>query len=438
MRQGSLSCLTRNVSLLLFASLRANDTIGVAKEEMNQGSLPGEVAAGSLAEVPEPDTTESTAAFASPDAGTEEKFTAAPTGIEAIESEPVDLAPLDFQEPITSVVGSTTAGFAQEPTQNARETLESQSVPETTQTETNQQYMSTPQTNRAVPTFSKSSPYELGGLAAALPATFLGTGAAYGATDVKTTGLVATDAVPPPSTTVDGISSDSALDSTARDTSSVNESTAPSTFPAASTTLSPKSAEPTRLAADRTTSMASVTAIRHGSEGSRDHYPDVGMKAATLASIGKPTEAGISEANSLTPGEESEGVGHPSTRGMPGTTREPEVYPEVDHSNTAERDVIPPTSELAATNESLVQNTPNQATQPTGPGLQAAPATATGPAHTSTTSTVPTTPVSAEKTVGHGLGHGHGSGSEHNRTASSGSGKKIGFMAKLKEKVKNI
>ncbi|EIW71843.1 hypothetical protein TREMEDRAFT_73420 [Tremella mesenterica DSM 1558] len=83
-----------------------------------------------------------------------------------------------------------------------------------------------------------------------------------------------------------------------------------------------------RFANDRTTSMASVTAIRGGHEGDRHNSLDSAV----------PTPEGQKHSIipfSLTPGNESEGVGHPSTRGNESTSRSPGKYPKVDHNTIA-------------------------------------------------------------------------------------------------------
>jgi len=86
-------------------------------------------------------------------------------------------------------------------------------------------------------------------------------------------------------------------------------------------------ASATRHANERTDSNASVIAIRDGHEG---HKPSP-LATSTIAerpAVGNGN--GVSGAKSLTPGDEADGVGHPSTRAAE-TTREPGTYPKPDH-----------------------------------------------------------------------------------------------------------
>ncbi|WVF73149.1 hypothetical protein IAT40_007968 [Kwoniella sp. CBS 6097] len=171
------------------------------------------------------------------------------------------------------------------------------------------------------------------GLAAPLPATFLGQGADKGATDVPAT-------------------LGTASSSTTRDESAIPSiiGTAPSTAggSAASSTFSPDSLVPeTRHGNERTTSSASVTAIRHGHEGTVSQSSPLAGEGVTVPEheelhASSPTTAvgqrsttsgtGPSHTTSLTPGSEHEGIGHPSTRSTEGATREPGSYPAADHS----------------------------------------------------------------------------------------------------------
>ncbi|OCF32178.1 hypothetical protein I316_06092 [Kwoniella heveanensis BCC8398] len=204
---------------------------------------------------------------------------------------------------------------------------------------------SLPSSSNAAPSGSSTSGSGSGfgsgsytGLAAPLPATFLGQGADKGATDVLAT-----------------LGSSAA---TTRDESAIPSiiGTAPSTVEgsAASSTFSPDfSAAETRHGNERTTSSASVTAIRHGHEGSVSKSSPLAGEGVTVPEheelhASSPTGAAIpalssttprtgsAQTTSLTPGNEHEGIGHPSTLTIEGATREPGSYPAADHS-TADR-----------------------------------------------------------------------------------------------------
>ncbi|WVR00324.1 hypothetical protein IAU59_007467 [Kwoniella sp. CBS 9459] len=190
----------------------------------------------------------------------------------------------------------------------------------------------------AVPSGSGSSS-AYAGLAAPLPATFLGQGADKGATDIPA-------------------ALGASASNTTRDESAIPSiiGTAPSTASAsaASSTFSPDlSAPETRHGNERTTSSASVTAIRHGHEGSGlkssplagegitvPEHEELHASSAPSATTGtsglKSTTPGTgpSQTTSLTPGNEYEGIGHPSTRSTEGATREPGTYPAADHSTS--------------------------------------------------------------------------------------------------------
>ncbi|WWC91545.1 uncharacterized protein L201_006491 [Kwoniella dendrophila CBS 6074] len=184
------------------------------------------------------------------------------------------------------------------------------------------------------------------GLAAPLPATFLGLGGDRGATDVPA---------------ALGTSSDNAnsLVTAPEPTSTVESGSAPAT-----STLSPASAsEPrsvesvtgsgssplavpeTRHANERTTSAASVTAIRHGHEGSFSKSSPLAGDSFTVpeheeldtSAIGQKSTTpgtGPNHTTSLTPGNEHEGIGHPASRDIEGTSRQPQTYPTADHSGS--------------------------------------------------------------------------------------------------------
>ena len=233
-----------------------------------------------------------------------------------------------------------------------------------------------------------------GALAAALPATALGAGAAHGATDLHT------------GSGVDG----------------------------ANSTLAPPGAPGSRFTTDRSTSAASITAIRRGHEGNvssplSSAKPIFGSETAT--STGKATSAGVAAAaasigqksttrgtgpehtTSLTPGKEHEGVGHPATRGVDGASREPGSYPAPKH------DADPSTNQTAT---ATTTTTPH----PTAGGISGI--------NTGSTSTHDS-PVSHTAATAHDQ-----KDAGHRRTSSTSSNgkKKVGLMNKLKGEMKVI
>ncbi|ORY28138.1 hypothetical protein BCR39DRAFT_535598 [Naematelia encephala] len=268
----------------------------------------------------------------------------------------------------------------------------------------------------------------LGGLAAPLPATFLGEGAAHGATDVKTTGL-----------------------------NPVNEAPSAAATAPVPSAVDSFSAQDTRHANDRTTSTASVTAIRGGKEGARNADDGVNVKAATLAAASVSSGAAFSDIKDPAPGSEQHGVGHPSTRGQEGTSREPASYPTAGHPTTEPEAVHFEDRKVDA--DKIIEPVPSK-TDTLGSAGTAPSATS---AETTTASSAPTTattstsnekvfpsaptngangtkheaPVSPTATKNGRTGvdqdrHGH------ERTPSNASnGKKGGFISKLKQKIKN-
>jgi hypothetical protein len=271
------------------------------------------------------------------------------------------------------------------------------------------------------------------GLAAALPQTHLTQGAARGATDIEAT---------------PGVSAPGSSSSTI-------------------------TAQDTRQSNDRTTSLASVTAIRGGTEGER-HATSVGSSplagepittgegvraglasqgegvlagqasaardipgeaiksqpstAATgTAAIGATVAGGVptsdvshtAQTKSLTPGTVEEGVGHPSTRGAEGTTRQPGTYPAANHGAAT-------TTATAAYHE------------PVSPASTNSPLTPKSPA----------TKIKDDSAIAEHNGNGNGNGhhqpeTSHRRTGSTAStgsngGKKVGFLKKLKGEIKVI
>ena len=243
------------------------------------------------------------------------------------------------------------------------------------------------------------------GLGAALPSTNLGSGAAKGATDLgKVQGINSDASALKPPVTVQG--------------------------------------------GERTTSMASVTAISHGHEGSRSSNPSplasgapasttsapavgagaagAGAAGAAAAGVGAATVGtaaskgqmstsrgtGPKHTVSLTPGREEDAVGHPSTRG-PETTRQPGKYPPVqddDKTSGAKKQTSATTGGPSATS-----------------GATATPST---PSKTGTATTASVGSTTAASSV---------TDSGHKRTGSDASGKKkVGFMSKLKGEMKVI
>nr|XP_019010153.1 uncharacterized protein I206_04621 [Kwoniella pini CBS 10737]OCF48934.1 hypothetical protein I206_04621 [Kwoniella pini CBS 10737] len=215
----------------------------------------------------------------------------------------------------------------------------------------------------SVPTASSSgtgSGYS--GLAPALPATFLGLGGDKGATDVPkalgttTSNVNSLTTDPEPTSTVESGSTPatSTLSPATANSNTTDPTSAPATAPgtanasiissAESPTESSSLAVPdTRHGNERTTSSASVTAIRHGNEGSGSKFSPLASSDNTVpehseldtSSVGqKSTTSGTgpNHTTSLTPGSEQDGIGHPSSRGVEGTSKQPGTYPSADHS----------------------------------------------------------------------------------------------------------
>lgn len=291
------------------------------------------------------------------------------------------------------------------------------------------------------------------GLAPPLPATFLGLGAAKGATDLEEAGL------PTAASTIDTPGS-SSTDGTGFESGT------------AASSLHPASAiNDDRSPNDRTTSNASITATRHGHEGQKpsplaetvvhEDAPIISGPNATSADEAdalKATkgETSTSGATSLTPGKEVDGVGHPSSRGDD-TTREPGSYPKADHDGPVHE-----TKDSSATGTSTgaalaagaagsslatdsVEKTPttsgtaSNSTHPSTPSkLDTAKGSTTGATAASTSS--PITPKSPHTANNHTLADetkGHQRTGSNASTGSNGK-KKVGFMSKLKGEMKVI
>ncbi|KAL7418283.1 hypothetical protein Q5752_006739 [Cryptotrichosporon argae] len=246
------------------------------------------------------------------------------------------------------------------------------------------------------------------GLAPPLPATFLGQGAAHGATDLHTESSAA---APHPIT---------------REPSAqlLNESTAAALAIATGTGLE---AAPTMHAADRTTSTASVTAIRGGHEG------DLGTKPSSLAASTVPEET-ISSPADITPGDATNAIGHPSTRG-PETSRQVGAYPAPQHDGPAEDALVKANSERVGAEPNVLATdvaAPEERAHPSGAATAVAQDAKANEDHPNGWQAYkvssPTSTSSANDA------------SSHNRTSSTDSGgkKKVGFMSKLKGEIKVI
>lgn len=285
-------------------------------------------------------------------------------------------------------------------------------------------------------------------MAPALPATVLGAGAAKGATDLEVAGLS-------PST--------SQTTGDAATLSSINTESS-------STSVETGNLSPTRHAADRTNSAASITAIRGGHEGAKPSplahstlatdastasVPEVeekdnGVSNSTAGALSAATGGAVAGAaivtgqksttrgtgdehtTSLTPGDETAGVGHPDSRGQNGTSREPGTYPKANHDGPAtgldEKAAKP--SVITTANHGKEEKT-EQPSAPAGDGRVVAPKIEEIEDH----------PGKVGTTIGAATGgQSPTSGKGHNRTGSTDSSgkKKVGFMSKLKGEIKVI
>ncbi|WWC64400.1 uncharacterized protein I303_107010 [Kwoniella dejecticola CBS 10117] len=385
---------------------------------------------------------------------------------------------------------------------------------------------STTPASQSVPSASASgSGYS--GLAPALPATALGFGGDKGATDVpKALGTSSSNTnslttAPEPTSTVESGSTPatSTLSPATATSATTDPTSAPGTAPGtangsiissteSATGSSPLAVPETRHGNERTSSSASVTAIRHGHEGSVSKSSPLAAEGNTVpehseldtSSIGQQSTTpgtGPSHTTSLTPGNEHEGIGHPSTRGVEGASREPGTYPSVDHSKStsggtgtavasesqlgeektkAENLAEAPaqTSDLTKTStpsttkkdEAISKaNGPEKSSSPAGTtaasgdrasdlphptsandakdiaginhNSMTSPATSTAkPTATgSTPSTKTDSPVTPSSKTSAGNGNGNGSG--HNRKGSTSSEKKRGLFGKIKDKLKH-
>ena len=296
-------------------------------------------------------------------------------------------------------------------------------------------------------------------LAAPLPYTSLGQGAAHGATDLDS---------------VKGVS-----------TSNSSAASAESASPASTTTASAARLAPpgTASGGERSTSMASITAINRGHEGNRqsaasplvestlanDKTPEsASSKAALGAGVAgvaggaalaangvRKSESGktSTELKDSAPGRHEDSLGHPSTR-APETTREPGTYPKADLNGPA----VPDKHSEAAPDPSKTKAVPVSAAVASGATKNDTPVSpstgglgnagtvpATSPRASTVASTeppqTPKSPTNGNVTV---VGDDTASstpkqsGTEAKRRTSSGgsSKKKVGFMSKLKGEIK--
>jgi hypothetical protein len=301
------------------------------------------------------------------------------------------------------------------------------------------------------PSAHSSSHGSYGGLAAPLPATFLGTGAAHGATDLET---------------VRGISSDSAYPENANGTG-LNPTSEQSSYSAPKLSPIPPSN-------DRTTSLASVTAIRHGHEGERSSSSLArdALGASALATVAEGQRSttrgtGPEHTTSLTPGAVEDGVGHPSSRNT--DLVEPTRVPTTTSNTTPEVGIAPTTSTTAEPTKPAVRDEQQPVTNtyqaPTGPhapypmeghdqpksNVFGTGKDTTGheilkhdgvavpdvPATSTTTGATGTTPISPITSGHHGVKEDVGGHHRSGSTSSVGADgkKKAGFLGKLKEKL---
>jgi len=194
----------------------------------------------------------------------------------------------------------------------------------------------------------------------------------------------------------------------------------------------------TRHANDRTTSSASVTAIRGGTEGSRSSPLANQVMAATGAQGAEQKSTtpgtGPNHTTSVSPGSEKDGVGHPSSTGTGvGASGSPN---RTGSTMTPDGTIISKTGKVMSSSGS---QTPASSGKPESSGLGAGTAGSIDPKGATT---LPVSPraSSAEKSqiqqqspktvADANVGH--------NRTASTVSSegsKKKGFLSRLKEKL---
>ncbi|KAK4689345.1 hypothetical protein P7C73_g761, partial [Tremellales sp. Uapishka_1] len=266
-----------------------------------------------------------------------------------------------------------------------------------------------------------SSSVSYGHLAPSLPSTFLGQGADHGATklDLETSHR--------PSTLEQGADRVPVLDpkTDIAPSQEVAEVVEPTSASAAAATSPVDFAKSTRLSNDRTTSLASVTAISDGREGLRTSRLSEGADKKSsplsgsgagqpLSSVGEGQKSttrgtGPNHTTSLTPGNAEDGVGHPSTTAAASAPSETLAsIPSTESSSVVATEPATPVHTVSTPDGPMPVNRE-----------AAAQAQAQTPAKT------------AHDGVAKQGGH-HRNGSN----ASSGSEKK-GFFSKIKEKMKH-
>ena len=282
-------------------------------------------------------------------------------------------------------------------------------------------------------------------LAPPLPGTDLGAGAAHGATDLAEAG------VPMETGTTTSVAS----------------------------SIEPEPENPAvsavRYEQDRTTSSASITAIRHGHEG---HHPSklgasdltdstihekpfteatAAATVAATAATAPAAAAAIGENNDIVSGEDHHEVAkliianadEAEGNSVPVDTQERDKLPEPAVETPAGED-----SPALTDQKKTVDSSPAQANSTTAEGEKGVPLVAAVPAtpekkaqelnypdtvspKTSAVSDTPRTPTSAVKNESSGQGHQR-TGSNASTGSKDASGKKkVGFMKKLKEKMKH-
>jgi len=241
------------------------------------------------------------------------------------------------------------------------------------------------------------------GLAPPLPATFLGEGAARGATDLEATGLsVGSSGTATPSSEA-APSSEPVVDAHPVDTRGANE---------------------------RTTSSASIIAIHHGKEGNKPSP----LAQSSIAEV----PSYVSGATSFTPGNEVDGVGHPSTT-TEESVREPGSYPTPDYNGpvTADKHI--------STNATAVDSAKTDSTEAEKAKLAATPSGANNTSATPVPSATHDSAIASSPTsVKTPLNPTHAAATSKDRrsgsnvsTGSNGK-RKVGFMSKLKGEMKVI
>lgn len=193
---------------------------------------------------------------------------------------------------------------------------------------------------------------------------------------------------------------------------------------------------------DRTDSLASVTAIRHGHSG--DLHGSSPLATVTSASANDTTTVGgasdgVKNVTSLTPGNEQDGIGHPSTRDTEGATRKVGSYPAAQHgdadkssaasdSHSQGKSTTTPPSDKEHNDKHLLAS-PGGQSHLSGTTLSASPHS---PNKTLSTNGAANASVNADASKTNEQGH------RRNSSSASNDSKKVGFMKKLKGEMKVI